>query len=329
MNELLNAMAIDMGISPYDGESIISFSYRVIYSALGRWCLEVARANEGTSKRGQSVLLNDLLEKYLLLFPEINGMLVSEDQIPPSSSFIRRIYEETGYLITDQNNRNHLADYQRGICINSKNLIFGLSENVSFEGLGVFSEEATAYTVNWQEVILRDSLSYDEYVSSAFDISLFTPRDINTDSLQYFNPMTNLAPSSSWASTINTDRTVARDLANGAYYRVLRYKEEMLYYDDVPNAGVDRLTDFEYRRLYFALKKQSGFPLKAHVQSLDKHYIKVTLDGHLPNREYYLILLYSWPCQMYWNKREFIMKKDYLEFTREILENLGIEIIGG
>ncbi len=327
MNDLIRTMSCEMGITPYVGEPNDSYTYRVIYSALGQWCLESARAKNGISKHAQSILLNNLLDKFAFLFPEIKEMLMQEDQTQ-LSVFIRRIYEETGYLITDESNHNNLANYQRGLHIDSKNLIYGLGAKISVEGLGVFSDDATWYADSWKEVVLRDSLNCEDYVSSAFNIVLFSARDIDIESLQYFNPTSHMAPSSSWTNTMVTDKTIARNFANGTYYRVMRYNDELLFYEDLPNMGTDGLTDFEYRRLYYALKKHYGFPLKAHIKSLDEHYLKITFDGHLPNREYYLILLYAWPCHGYWNKREFIMKNDFLNFTRDVLNNIGVEIKG-
>lgn len=326
MNELIKAMSSDMKIIPYEGEPQDSFVYRVIYSALGRWCLESTRTEDGISKHGQSILLYNLTEKYSVLFPKIKEMLVQEDQTP-ISVFVRHLYEETGFLITDLANRNHLASYHRGLEIGSKKLLFGLGSQTSVEGLGSFSEDAK-YTISWREALLRDSLTCEEYVSSTFDVTIFSQRDISEDSLQYFDPKRNVAPSSSWINTMVTDKTVARNVSNGTYYRVMRYNDEILYFEDTPNSGTEGLTDFEYRRLYYALKKYYGFPLNAHVQIIDEMYSKITLRGHLPNREYYLMLLCSWPCCSYCNKREFIIKNEYLGFVREVLENLGIEIIG-
>lgn len=327
MNELINAMSSDMQVTHYEGEPRDSFVYRVIYSALGRWCLESARAEDGITKHGQSILLNNLTEKYCVLFPNIKEMLVQEDQTP-ISVFIRHLYEETGFLITDSDNRNHLARYYRGLEIGSKKMLYGLSNQNSTEGLGSFSDDVS-FTVPWREALLRDSLTCEEYVSSAFDLTIFSQRDISEKSLQYFDPKRNIAPSSSWSDEMVTDKTVARNVSNGTYYRVMRYNDEILFYEETPNSGTEGLTDFEYRRLYYALKKYYGYPLKAQVQSLDNQYAKITMGGHLPNREYYLMLLCSWPCQMYCNKREFITKKENLYFIIEVFENLGIETIGG
>ena len=327
MNELIKAMSTDMKIMPYEGEPYDSFVYRVIYSALGRWCLESAHTKDGISKHGQSVLLNNLTEKYSNLFPVIKDMLIQEDETP-LSVFIRHIYEETGFLITDSDNRNHLVSYYRGLEIGSKKLLYGLSAQTSTEGLGSFSEDVK-YIVPWREALLRDSLTCEEYLSSAFDVSIFSQRDIAKECLQYFDPKRNVAPSSSWTDQMITDMTVAHNASNGTYYRVLRYNDEVLYYEDTPNSGTEGLTDFEYRRLYYALKKYYGYPLKAQIHSLDNQYAIISLGGHLPNREYFMMLLCSWPCRMYCNKHEFITKKENLKFINEILKNLGIETIGG
>ena len=327
MNELIKAMASDMKIIPYEGESYDSFVYRVVYSALGRWCLESARAEDGISKHGQSILLNNLTENYINLFPNIKEMLVQKNQIP-ISVFIRRVYEETGFLVTDSDNRNHLASYHRGIEVGSKKMLYGLSNQTVTEGLGSFSEDIR-FIVPWREVLLRDDLSCEEYLTSAFDIIMFSQRDISGSDLKYFDPKRNIAPSLSWFDTMITDKTIAHNVSNGTYYRVMRYNGETLYFEELLNSGTEKLTNFEYRRLYYALKKYYGFPLKAYVQSLDNQYAKVSVGGHLPNREYFLMLLCSWPCQMYCNKREFIIQKNNLCFISEVLENLGIKIIGG
>lgn len=324
MNELIKTMASDMDISPYAGEMRDSFVFRVIYSALGRWCLESARPEGGISKKGQTTLLNNLTEKYVELFPEIKEMLVTERQ-NPISVFIRRLYEETGYLITNSKNYNSLANYCRGIQIGSNQLLYGLSRITRMEGLGVFSKDVK-YVVDWREVLLRDTLSPEEYLSFAFDVAMFSPRDIEESKIQYFNPKTNIAPSSSWIDTMTTEKTIARNLENGTYYRVMNYNGELLYCNDFSGAGTDELTGYEYRRLYYALKKHYGYPLKLQIQSLDEQYSRIFLGGHLPNREYYLMLLCSWPCRMYDNKCEFIIKKENLYFVGEVLKNIGIEL---
>ena len=61
MNELIISMAADMRITPYTAESDTSFIYRVLFSALGQWCLHIAagsqNGNSGTTKHNQTQIL--------------------------------------------------------------------------------------------------------------------------------------------------------------------------------------------------------------------------------------------------------------------------------
>ena len=76
MNELINIMANDMNIRPYTNEPAEYFGYRVIYSALGLWCLKSALSEKenkrGVSKNAQSILLHDLSKKYIELCPKVS-----------------------------------------------------------------------------------------------------------------------------------------------------------------------------------------------------------------------------------------------------------------
>lgn len=100
MNKLFDIMADDMGIIPYNNEPSECYAYRIAYSALGLWCLKSALGQKdgikGVSKHSQSMMLHNLSEKYVQLFPAIYKFLyVGKVDI---AVFIRNIYEQTGYL---------------------------------------------------------------------------------------------------------------------------------------------------------------------------------------------------------------------------------------
>ena len=75
INDLLKTMSSDMNILRFNNETDESFTYRLCYSALGQWCLNVGRNkagnNVGTSKHNQTIVLNELLARYIELFPNI------------------------------------------------------------------------------------------------------------------------------------------------------------------------------------------------------------------------------------------------------------------
>jgi hypothetical protein len=335
MNELFVTMSNDMCISRYHGEPENSFVYRLCYSALGQWCLRVARNKSdnltGSTKHNQTATLNELLIRYSELYPSISDLFVdSQTQQTNFPVHIRRVYEETGYLLTDDNNRNHLANYGRSIEIGERTLYFGATPTGCLVcGLGVFSQP-TAYRVSTKEFLIRDDLNWDEYFQSRYDAIDFYDRDIDQNELEYFNPHSKNVPSQSWERQMTTDCTVARKADQSVFYRVMRSADEFLQYADEPiEPQTDNFTSYEFRRLYFAIKAHYENPLKATVTLLDDVYSKIRFGGHLPNREYYYLLLLAWPINNVFDKVTFLIRNEFMPEVSATLNNLGIKVNGG
>ena len=334
MNDFLSALSNDMNIPRYQNESDESFIYRLCYSALGQWCLNTAMNSTGctvgTTKHNQTIVLNELLSRYSELFPQIGERFVETSNQQASFSVrVRRLYEETGYLLTDSDNRNQIANYGRTIQIGNKFLFFGLPSEVhEVNGLGVFASP-TEYLVEMKDFLIRDYLSSEAYFNTRFDPIDFYERDIESSELEFFNPKSNNVPSMSWGKNLETDCTVARKTEIGPFYRIMKVSDKNQFADEPIEQQGDGFTSYEYRRLYFALKAHYGKPLKATVTNLDELYSKIRVGGHLPNREYYLLLLLSWPERNAFDKVNFIIKNDLLDSTTEVLADIGIEIEGG
>lgn len=82
MERLFEVMAEDMGINPYKGESEDSYIYRIVFSALGLWCLTNARTEmqdiKGISKNAQTILLHNLAEEYIKFHPSLRCFLYAK-----------------------------------------------------------------------------------------------------------------------------------------------------------------------------------------------------------------------------------------------------------
>ncbi|HVI41686.1 MAG TPA: hypothetical protein VM577_13620 [Anaerovoracaceae bacterium] len=335
MNELLTAMSRDMGIDRYRNESEDSFIYRLCYSALGQWCLRTAQNSSdgiiGTTKNNQTIVLNELMLRYSELFPSVaNRYIDISNQQMSVSVHVRRVYEETGYLLTDDNNRNRLANFGRSITISNAALFFGIPNTTySVTGLGALTNP-TAYNISAKEFLIRDDLTWEEYFQSQFDIIDFYDRDISLDELEFFNPLSNNVPSQSWGRQMETDCSVARKSGLGPFYRVMRAADASLQFaDEIVEPQSDSYTSYEFRRLYFALKAHYNKPLKATIIKQDAKYSKIRIGGHLPNREYYYLLLLSWPVNSAFDKVNFLLRNDFIPEVTAALTNIGIEVIGG
>jgi hypothetical protein len=334
MNDLIKSMSVDMNIPRFYNESESSYIYRICYSALGLWCLctslNYTNSYSGTSKHNQTIVLNNLLEKYTTLFPSLKDYFIdTSSQQLTSPIILRRIYEETGYLLTDSDNRNQIAKYGRTVQIGNAFLYFGYPKrNFEINGLGVFTDSSD-YIVNLKDFLIRDSLSVDDYFNVHFDMIDFYEKSIDLTALEYFNPKSNSIPSMSWTKNQETDFTIARMKELRTFYRVIKTNDGIQFADITLEQQSDSFTSYEYRRLYFALKAHYGKPLRATISLIDEVYSKIHLGGHLPNREYYLLLLSSWPELNAFDKVNFIIRNELLSGIIEALAGIGIDIKGG
>lgn len=334
MNDLLISMSLDMAISRFYNESEESFVYRLCYSALGQWCLSTAQSTSngciGTTKHNQTIVVNDLLLRFSELFPYLSNRFVDvNNQQTNFSVFVRRVYEETGYLLTDNENHNKIANFGRSIQVGNTSLFFGLpNTNIKVNGLGVYTN-STDYMVSVNDFLIRDNLTPEEYFHSQFDPIDFYERDIDLDELEFFNPQSNNVPSMSWSKKAEVDCTVARKTEIGPFYRIMNIEGAIKFADEPIEQQNDSFISYEFRRLYFALKRHYNKPLKATIKKLDELHSKIRIYGRLPNREYYLLLLMAWPEKNAFDKVNFIIKTDLIPAIIAALENIGLEINGG
>ena len=323
-------MSKDMKIYPYRNESDESFVYRLCFSALGQWCLMTGRnqnGNEiGTTKHNQTLVLNELLSRYCALCPAIAECFIDVSSKQDFAVFVRRVYEETGYLLTNHQNHNSLANFGRSIQLGKKALFFGVpNDDYEVNGLGVFASP-TAYKVAINDFLIRDNLTCEEYFHACFDEIDFYDRSIDVNDLEIFDPLSSKTPSRSWTKKIMTDYTMARNVDTNSYYRIIRTPTGILYANERFEIQSDSFTSHEYRRLYFALKKHYGNPLKAWITKVDDEYSKVRVRGHLPYREYYCLLLLAWPERSAFDKVNFLVNNALLADVISLLENIGIKV---
>ncbi len=329
MNDLISCMARDMKITSYANESQNSFTYRVLFSALGQWCLYMLKEGRGSrygkTKHYQTEILNNLIRKYNEIYPETREQLTLEDS--SLSLLIRHIYEETGYIFTDEFNRNHLNRTSRCVDFGNRKLSLNLAHNAEINGLGIYNDLSTD-CISWREFIVRDNLTVNQYVNANFEIVSFDKAQNQLDDIQYFNPLSQLSPSQSWSTKAYTNYTIGRKSAIGPFYRIQNYDGEMFCCLERASDISETITAFEYRRMYFALKAYYNNPVKMRVHRVDSEYSRLRFSAHLPNREYYLLLLLSWPDKYAGNRIEFLTKNVFLEFITEVMMNLGIKVIG-
>ena len=328
MNELIDIMSDDMNIHPYTNEPAEYFGYRVIYSALGLWCLTSALSEKegkrGISKNAQSILLHDLSKKYVELCPMAKRFIFASRNID-IAIFIRNIYEQTGYLLTLDNNYNVLNNSGETIKVSETDyLYFGLPATYYIvNGLGIHCRNAR-HEVKLNDFLIRDSLTPEEYIKVKYDECDFNERDIDVAELEFFNPFYYGNISNSWHGYMKSNMTMARKSKMGPYYKTIRKEDgTLLFADDSSEDELDALTGAEFRRLYIALRYHYDNPMQLLICPIDEAYSYICILGQLPNREYFYLLMNAWPRYGFFDRNHFIIRNELTIQTAEVLGAIG------
>ena len=328
MNELIDIMSDDMNIHPYTNEPAEYFGYRVIYSALGLWCLTSAlsakEGKRGISKNAQSILLHDLSKKYVELCPMAKRFIFASRNID-IAIFIRNIYEQTGYLLTLDNNYNVLNNSGETIKVSETDyLYFGLPATYYIvNGLGIHCRNGR-HEVKLNDFLIRDSLTPEEYIKVKYDECDFNERDIDVAELEFFNPFYYGNISNSWHGYMKSNMTMARKSKMGPYYKTIRKEDgTLLFADDSSEDELDALTGAEFRRIYIALRYHYDNPMQLLICPIDEAYSYIHILGQLPNREYFYLLMNAWPRYGFFDRNHFIIRNELTIQTAEVLGAIG------
>lgn len=329
MNSLIKKIAYDLNIPPFENESEGSFGSRVIYTALGQWCLFSAlgesMGRKGISKNSQSRVVHELAEKYCELCPDASSYLFPSKIKEDISVFIRKFFEQTGYLLTQEDNFNILN--QRGEtvrCSDTDHLYLGIPrEKYNVNGLGIHIAESKT-EISLSDFLVRDDLDPERFLAVNFDECDFDLDEIDTEGLEYFNPEYFGNENVSWNRTIKSDMTIARRWFNGPFYKVIRKEDgRCLYKEFETDKDWDDLTGLESYRIYAALKYHSDNPMQVLLCPIDNEYTHLKLLGWLPNREYFYLLLNAWPMNYFRDRRNFIIRNKLTEKTVDVLRKIG------
>lgn len=328
MNKLIEIMAKDMNIPRYLEEADESYCYRVLYSALGLWCLTSSLNETGgikeISKNAQTILLHGLLENYLKLCPLTKRFLTNSRTVD-ITIHIRNLYEQMGYFVTLDNNRNVLNQGGESIKVSQEEYLFlGIpKDKYSVNGLGIHTQ-VNGREIDLKEYLVRDEISPEEYLLSCFDSCDFDKKDVEISELEFFNPFYKGKLSEAWKKYRNADMTIARKSPIGPFYRVMEDTDgDLVFAQENNNDEIDSKTGAEFRRIYIALKEYYLNPMIVYVCPIDENYTYIRILGQLPNREYYYMLLNAWPKNNFNDRNNFIIRNELTTQAVKLLTDIG------
>lgn len=341
MNELLNRIAKDLNIIKYSNESDESYTSRLIYSAIGLRLLTSGKKTidkeNGITQHAQTRITKSLLKRYIGFFPQCKKYFYpsgdeSEDDLV---AFIRIIYEETGYLLKAKDGLYTLNKGNEFIRLSDDiNLFFGIPKGkFTMSGLGIntFKRIDHGTEKNIKEFLIRDDLTPYEFVDLNYCEYNFEEKNIDTNNLEFFDPLSGKNFYKSWGNIKNiknVNKTIARDTVTKDYYKVLLDKnKDLLFFDRIINEqNNSKMSQGEYYRLYLALRSYYKDPPEVNIVNVDKEYSILSLSFLIPNREYFFLFLNGWPLRNIEDNYKFLIKNYIVESCVEILQNIGFKV---
>lgn len=326
MDKLIEQISSDLKIPPYSGESYDEYCQRVIYSALGIWCLNYANRvvenQTGISKNALTRKVASLIESYLKIFPSAQNYFIDNNSV---GLHIRQVYEELGYLITNDQ-RLVISPFGRGVKLdNGHYLYYGLQNNFEYmSGLAIVTSRAK-YTDSITNVLVRDEINPIAYVKANYDPVLFNKWDAIVDDLLFFDPLCSGNISNSWKNEPTTELSIAKNERLKVFYRVICRDGKILYYVNEKSIGdKESIFGYDYRRLYYSLKYFYGNPFSIKIEELDDKYNMIKAYGRFPNRERYYLSLIGWALKAFDNQDAYIVRKDFYHTIKAAMLKIGI-----
>ena len=326
MDKLIEQISCDLKIPTYSGESYDAFCQRIIYSALGIWCLNytnrMVENQTGISKNALTRKISTLLDSYLNIFPNTQNYFKSNNFV---GLHIRQVYEELGYLILDDQMLK-TAPFGRGLKLdNERYLYYGLQNNFEYmSGLALVTSRAK-YVESITNVLVRDEINPIAYVKANYDPVFFDKCDSVVDGLLFFDPLRSGNISSSWIDEPTTELTIAKNEQLNVFYRVICKEGKILYYlTEKVSSDKESIFGYDYRRLYYSLKYFYGNPFSIKIDEVDENYIKIKSYGRFPNREQYFLSLIGWALNDLDNQDAYIVRKDFYHVIKEAMLQIGI-----
>ncbi len=326
ISPLFQQIGHDLNISRYTTENDVDYEKRLVFSALGCWALSLVKNNPHTSKTLITRTLNSLTKNFIQEDLRLSSFFIADDD--PNQNIdvkiIRLSYEAMGYFLLNDDNTLSIANYGRGLKVSDSFMIFGMPNCFRFmTGLGVFDDKCY-YEECAENILVRDSLTFQEYINSEYDEASFYALN-DSDGIEFFNPTHKGKISESWTDHPATKFTIAKTL-DRQYYKIISLGEKILRCEQIDGPS-ESLFGYDYYRTIHSLRAYYEHPSYAEISILDSRYALLKIFNRIPNREYYFILMMSWPVFKINRLGGFIVPLQNLPILKKTLERIGIKII--
>lgn len=332
-SEILQAMAVDLGMDRYMAESATQYCNRVLYSAMACWIKAAALDQplapvevdaQGVSRRHILSKCTSVLNEMLKRFPESASWFeTASDTETPVSILLGRLIRHGDLLQAGFGTNLVLAESNRIALSAGAECIKGepLSRGARYSGIAMIrrTEESVALESKEDEDV---TTWLREYIRCAWWKTAGMEEDI-----QYFNARRKSGNNySCWQSerpaAVEGIWLARRTIFQSGYeYFLLRQEDYLMKH---------RIDPFlqkmgEHRRFMTAMRRMVHNPVLVRV-CRHRDHISVKLKVRLPQRENSLLETYAWPRWSLTDRLEWDMDNCVWGFVKPQLCALGLAL---
>lgn len=335
-DEILEEISNDLKILKYEGEDLVSYKSRVIYSALSNWVkistldidiLNDVQRNIGQSREYISNKASIFLQNIIDIFPEVYPWFYPNDiKDKPEKIIIDRLKNAGEIIKSGFNSYLALPIYEECIVDNKTKVTRGI-ENKKIEmctGLTQLKYSEVSYEVDKNRLFdfygVENQTAkemWDRYINQ---VTWNKRTDI---SCPIFNKNSKVAFYKSWDDDYKlNDGEISIYKENFSDYGIIKKINNEIYTNQFNHAIID---NFEIRRFMYGLKYEANNPVKVDYKYLNnKKLVELSLKCTLPNHETNILLALGWPKNSILDTKNLIFSIHVWEFIKIILENLNI-----
>ena len=333
VSRLFETMSNDMRIPQFEGEELSAYRQRLLYSALGKWIMQLFsdrdfenEENDQVSKAHVTISALDIIRSFKKISPEAVDFFKEETK---TVNEIEDIYLNLGYI----NSGTYAFKYptkRKKINTGNRSLIIDLDTDATrYYGLGLYGKIKETDTSLDDAYIITDialdyfnklvkNLRYEIFDSSKGKIEIY---NIEYNRWDFFN-----------------DRYIKKyeysilKIDGGLDYKIVKLSNGETFSASLPviycHSGTDDNFKWEVWRVILGLCAYNGKPATAVIRNYYTNGIKVSFGGFIiPFDELSLLKCMAWPLGDSLNIKEFVAAEPMEKAIVDLLKHLSIEVI--
>ena len=334
LGSLYNTISKDLKIVSFENETLVDFHNRIIYSAIGKWIMQLFADRDfedediyQVSKAHVSLSAQNILSSYKKVDETLNYYFIDDVKL---INEIENIYTSLGYINAGSYAFKYPI-YKNKILFDNKTLVIDLDAKAKkMRGLGIWGKchEDTDMTFEEFVFIKNDAcitfkkfvsrLNYNEFDDNFEKVEIY---NIDKNRWDYFNE-----------KIIDKYEYHILKIDDGLDYKILKKHNNKIYQASVPSIYTKKEKDSIFKReiwrIILGLCAYNEKPVRCIISNFCGNGIKLSFKGYIfPFFEYAILKCMAWPLNDSNNINNFVTDSSMKSSICKLLKYLSIEII--